>query len=42
MDKASSDPLLFRVNKWIFAHDENKGLIERGVVAGIYGENYEL
>ena len=42
LDKASSDPLLFRVNKWIFAHDENKGLIERGVVAGIYGENYEL
>ncbi len=42
LEKEASDPLLFRVNKWIFAHDDNKALLERGVVAGIYGENYKL
>lgn len=36
------DPLLFRKNKWIIAHEKNKTLIERGVVSGIYGENYEI
>ncbi len=41
-EKTPKDPVLFRVNKWIIAHNDNKALIERGVVAGIYGENYEL
>jgi len=36
------DPLLFRRNKWIICHNENTSLIERGVVAGIYGENYKI
>lgn len=34
------DPRLFRKNKWIIAHKENEALLARGVVGGIYGENY--
>ncbi|MBQ2734654.1 MAG: DUF4867 family protein [Clostridia bacterium] len=36
------DKLLFRKNKWIIAHEQNVELIDRGVVAGIYGENYQI
>jgi hypothetical protein len=36
------DPLLFRQNKWIIAHDDNASLIQRGVVAGIGGPNYKI
>jgi hypothetical protein len=36
------DPLLFRKNKWIIAHEENTALQKRGVVAGISGTNYEI
>ena len=39
---AVNDPLLFRKNKWIIAHEENAALIARGVVAGITGENYKI
>ena len=38
----TDDPYLFRNNKWLIAHEENAGLIARGVVTGIYGENYTL
>ena len=38
----TDDPYLFRNNKWLIAHEENAGLIARGVVPGIYGENYTL
>ncbi|MBR4073225.1 MAG: DUF4867 family protein [Clostridia bacterium] len=34
--------MLFRKNKWILAHIENETLINRGVVAGITGTNYEI
>lgn len=37
-----ADPLLFRRNKWIVAHNDNPALIARGVVAGIGGENTEI
>ncbi len=37
-----NDKLLFRKNKWILSHVDNKDLIERGVVAGIYGENFRI
>lgn len=37
-----NDPLLFRKNKWIIAHNENKALIDRGVVAGISGVNFKV
>ena len=42
LEYATSDPFLFRRNKWILAHKDNKALIERGVVPGIYGENYKI
>lgn len=42
LDYEVDDRLLFRKNKWIMAHEENRGLIERGVVSGIYGENYKI
>ena len=38
----NADKLIFRKNKWIMAHEDNKVLIERGVVDGIYGENYKI
>jgi len=33
---------LFRKNKWLICHVDNKALIEKGVVAGITGTNYEI
>jgi len=42
LEKAAADPLLFRRNKWIIAHEENKSLVDRGVVPGITGENYRI
>lgn len=36
------DKLLFRKNKWIIAHEDNRSLIERGVVPGIFGVNYTI
>ena len=42
LDANTSDPLLFRKNKWIVCHDENDALIARGVVPGIGGVNYEV
>ena len=36
------NPLLFCKNKWLLAHEDNKALIERGVSAGITGENFEI
>lgn len=36
------DKLTFRTNKWIIAHKDNQRLIDRGIVGGIYGENYKL
>lgn len=42
LDGPSEDPLLFRKNKWIIAHNENSPLIERGVMPGISGRNTEI
>ena len=42
LDISSPDPYLFRKNKWIMAHEENTGLINRGVVPGITGKNFEI
>lgn len=36
------DKLMFRKNKWILAHVDNQGLIDRGVIAGVTGENYTV
>lgn len=38
----TENKMLFRKNKWIIAHVENETLINRGVVAGITGTNYEI
>ena len=29
-------------NKWIIAHEQNTSLINRGVISGITGENFEI
>lgn len=42
LTETPSNPLLFRRNKWIVAHNLNEGLIARGVVSGISGENTEI
>ena len=34
--------LLFRKNKWLLAHPENRTLLQKGVVAGLEGENYTV
>lgn len=36
------NPLIFRKNKWIIAHKDNQTLINRGVVPGITGINFEI
>lgn len=42
LESQSRDPLLFRKNKWLIAHRENRALIGRGAVPGITGENYQV
>lgn len=42
LEQPTEDPLLFRKNKWIIAHNENQALIDRGVVPGISGDNIEI
>ncbi len=42
LDVNSENPLLFRKNKWIIAHEENASLINRGVISGITGKNFEI
>ena len=42
LDKKPADALLFRKNKWLICHESAEGLKSRGVVAGIYGENWSL
>lgn len=42
LEAKTGDPMLFRKNKWIVAHEANEGLQARGVVPGITGENYQI
>ena len=42
LDQAAENPLLFRKNKWIIAHEQNTSLMNRGVVSGITGTNFEI
>ncbi len=42
LEETVDDAFLFRKNKWIMAHEDNKALVARGVVPGIYGENYKI
>lgn len=42
LDGNPENPLLFRKNKWLIAHEENTPLINRGAVSGITGINFEI
>lgn len=42
LETETSDPPLFRKNKWLIAHNDNKALISRGVLPGISGENFKI
>ena len=42
LDKPTGDKVLFKKNKYLIAHNENTALIEKGIVAGISGENLTL
>ncbi len=42
LTEKTQDRFLFRKNKWIIAHVDNKDLIEKGVVGSITGVNYEI
>ncbi len=42
LETEGPDPLLFRKNKWLIAHNDNKALISRGVFSGISGENFKI
>lgn len=42
LDITCDNPLLFRKNKWIIAHEQNSALINKGVVSGITGTNFEI
>ena len=42
LETEASDRLLFRKNKWLIAHNDNKALISRGVLPGISGENFKI
>ena len=42
LEGSVGDRLLFRRNKWIISHEENASLLARGVVPGVYGENYKI
>ena len=42
LDIIPEDKLIFRKNKWIIAHKDNTELLEKGIIGGIYGENYKI
>ena len=42
LDFKAEDKLIFRKNKWIISHEDNAELINKGVIGGIYGENYTI
>lgn len=42
LEEEEADPLLFRKNKWLIAHEENKDLIQKGVTPGITGTNIRI
>lgn len=42
LEEKSDDPLLFRKNKWLIAHEANEALVARGVYPGLHGENYSI
>lgn len=39
LERETKEEYLFRKNKWLIAHVENRALLEKGVKGGIYGKN---
>ena len=42
LENREENSLLYRRNKWIICHNDNSTLINRGVIAGISGTNFEI
>lgn len=42
LEAPAENKLIFRKNKWLIAHNDNKALIDRGACAGIYGPNHKI
>ena len=42
LDYEYENKILFRKNKWLLSHVDNKSLLQRGAVAGIHGENFKI
>ena len=42
LEEPTLDKLLFRKNKFLIAHEDNKALVDKGVFPGIYSENYKI
>lgn len=42
LEEEKEDLLLFKKNKWLISHVENAALIEKGVYAGIVGDNMRV
>ncbi len=42
LENREENSLLYRRNKWIICHSDNNTLINRGVIAGISGTNFEI
>lgn len=42
LENEYDNKILFRKNKWLLSHVDNESLLQRGAVAGIYGENYKI
>ncbi len=42
LENKNHDKLLFAKNKWLLSHVDNKNLLNRGAIAGIYGENFKI
>ena len=42
LETESKDKYLFRKNKWLISHVDNKGLLDRGAMPGITGINYDM
>lgn len=42
LDERTDDKILFKKNKWLICHKDNKSLIDLGVHPGIHGENYQI
>ena len=42
MERSAEERLLFQKNKWLIAHEDNAGLIGKGVFGGISGINFTI